>query len=218
VGLLLLWRHRHGTHRFVWRCVDGGCSQAPRCTRVDISARQPRCIQWVPDPAPHWLGQGARHEDDSAGPHNPFPSVCCSHRFVGRVDLLARCACLTYSCSCCGADRHSHAVPCACRRRAWGVCACSRWARLGRSPLACSSEQERGTVRAAHRSGVIHVLSSLATNTIEQVAAAAPDANRWFQVCVRGCVCLCVCVCVPVSSSVCFQCAGCTCWTVCCAF
>src|SRR5919202_508548 len=40
---------------------------------------------------------------------------------------------------------------------------------------------ELGTARAAQSAGTIMVLSTLATSTPGDVAAAAPDALRWFQ-------------------------------------
>lgn len=42
--------------------------------------------------------------------------------------------------------------------------------------------QECGGVAAAAAVGTLHVLSSWATASIEEVAAAAPDGYRWFQV------------------------------------
>jgi 4-hydroxymandelate oxidase len=46
--------------------------------------------------------------------------------------------------------------------------------------LACA-EGERATARACASAGAIYVASTLATTTLEDVAAAAPDAARWFQ-------------------------------------
>jgi 4-hydroxymandelate oxidase len=46
--------------------------------------------------------------------------------------------------------------------------------------LACA-EGERATARAAAASGAIYVASTLATTTLEDVAAAAPGAPQWFQ-------------------------------------
>lgn len=40
---------------------------------------------------------------------------------------------------------------------------------------------ELATARAAGRAGTIYTMSTLATASIEQVAAAAPDAIKWFQ-------------------------------------
>lgn len=48
------------------------------------------------------------------------------------------------------------------------------------------ADGEGGTVRAAQRAQVLHVLSSWATFTIEEVAAAAPTCSRWFQVSSAG--------------------------------
>ncbi len=42
-------------------------------------------------------------------------------------------------------------------------------------------EGERAAVRAAQRAGVTFALSTMGTTSIEQVAAEAPDAHRWFQ-------------------------------------
>lgn len=46
--------------------------------------------------------------------------------------------------------------------------------------LACA-DGERATARAAHRVGALYVASTLATTTLEDVAAAAPGAPQWFQ-------------------------------------
>ena len=46
--------------------------------------------------------------------------------------------------------------------------------------LACA-EGERATSRAAAAVGTIYCASTLATTTLEDVAAAAPNAPRWFQ-------------------------------------
>lgn len=46
--------------------------------------------------------------------------------------------------------------------------------------LACA-EGERATARAAAAVGTIYCASTLATTTLEDVAAAAPSAPRWFQ-------------------------------------
>lgn len=43
------------------------------------------------------------------------------------------------------------------------------------------AEGERATARAAGGSGTLYVASTLATTTLEDVAAAAPSAPRWFQ-------------------------------------
>jgi 4-hydroxymandelate oxidase len=40
---------------------------------------------------------------------------------------------------------------------------------------------EPATARAAHRHGTVMVVSTLATTSLEDVAAVAPDAPRWFQ-------------------------------------
>src|SRR5258708_1918353 len=40
---------------------------------------------------------------------------------------------------------------------------------------------ESGVARAAARAGTISVLSSVAGTDLEEVAAAAPDSNLWFQ-------------------------------------
>jgi L-lactate dehydrogenase (cytochrome) len=42
-------------------------------------------------------------------------------------------------------------------------------------------EGERAAVRAAQRAGVTYALSTMGTTSIEQVAAEAPGARRWFQ-------------------------------------
>ena len=42
-------------------------------------------------------------------------------------------------------------------------------------------EGERAVVRVAERYGIPYALSTLGTTSIEDVAAAAPDARRWFQ-------------------------------------
>jgi L-lactate dehydrogenase (cytochrome) len=42
-------------------------------------------------------------------------------------------------------------------------------------------EGERAAVRAAQRAGVTFALSTMGTTSIEQLAAEAPDAHRWFQ-------------------------------------
>lgn len=44
---------------------------------------------------------------------------------------------------------------------------------------------EPATARAAARAGSLYVASTLATTTLEDVAAAAPDAPRWFQLYVQ---------------------------------
>jgi 4-hydroxymandelate oxidase len=43
------------------------------------------------------------------------------------------------------------------------------------------AEGEKATARAAKEAGTLYVASTLATTTLEDVAAAAPDAPRWFQ-------------------------------------
>ena len=43
------------------------------------------------------------------------------------------------------------------------------------------AEGERATARAAAAAGTLYVASTLATTTLEDVAAAAPGAPRWFQ-------------------------------------
>ncbi len=42
-------------------------------------------------------------------------------------------------------------------------------------------EGERAVARVAQRAGIPYALSTLGTTSIEDVAAAAPDARRWFQ-------------------------------------
>jgi L-lactate dehydrogenase (cytochrome) len=42
-------------------------------------------------------------------------------------------------------------------------------------------EGERAVVRVAERHGIPYALSTMGTTTIEDVAAAAPDARKWFQ-------------------------------------
>ncbi|HZV24747.1 MAG TPA: alpha-hydroxy acid oxidase, partial [Acidothermaceae bacterium] len=42
-------------------------------------------------------------------------------------------------------------------------------------------EGERAVVRVANRRGIPYALSTMGTTTIEDVAAAAPDARKWFQ-------------------------------------
>ena len=42
-------------------------------------------------------------------------------------------------------------------------------------------EGERAVVRVAQRAGIPYALSTMGTTSIEDVAAAAPDARRWFQ-------------------------------------
>jgi 4-hydroxymandelate oxidase len=42
-------------------------------------------------------------------------------------------------------------------------------------------EGERATARAAARAGVVYVVSTLATTSLEDVAQAAPEGVRWFQ-------------------------------------
>lgn len=44
---------------------------------------------------------------------------------------------------------------------------------------------EKATARAAAAAGVLHVLSTAASQTIEDVAEAAPDGRRWFQLYVQ---------------------------------
>ena len=43
------------------------------------------------------------------------------------------------------------------------------------------TEGEPAVVRAAAKAGVPYALSTMGTTSIEDVAAAAPDARRWFQ-------------------------------------
>lgn len=43
------------------------------------------------------------------------------------------------------------------------------------------TDGEAGTARAAARAGTVMVVSTLATTSLEDVAAAAPQATRWFQ-------------------------------------
>ncbi|CAG7826864.1 unnamed protein product, partial [Allacma fusca] len=43
---------------------------------------------------------------------------------------------------------------------------------------------ELGIVKAVEQLGSIYVLSTFSTYSIEQVAAAAPGARKWFQLCV----------------------------------
>jgi L-lactate dehydrogenase (cytochrome) len=45
-------------------------------------------------------------------------------------------------------------------------------------------EGERAAARAAQRAGVTFTLSTMGTTSIEQVADEAPDAYKWFQLCV----------------------------------
>jgi L-lactate dehydrogenase (cytochrome) len=42
-------------------------------------------------------------------------------------------------------------------------------------------EGEAAVARAAARAGITYTLSTLGTSSLEEVAAAAPDVNRWFQ-------------------------------------
>lgn len=42
-------------------------------------------------------------------------------------------------------------------------------------------EGEVANARAAEKAGVIFILSTIATSSIEEVAQAAPKANKWFQ-------------------------------------
>ena len=42
-------------------------------------------------------------------------------------------------------------------------------------------EGERAVVRVAQRRGIPYALSTMGTTSIEDVAAAAPDARKWFQ-------------------------------------
>ncbi|MGI9647990.1 MAG: alpha-hydroxy acid oxidase [Acidimicrobiia bacterium] len=42
-------------------------------------------------------------------------------------------------------------------------------------------EGEAAVARAAARAGITYTLSTLGTSSIEEVASAAPDVNRWFQ-------------------------------------
>jgi 4-hydroxymandelate oxidase len=56
---------------------------------------------------------------------------------------------------------------------------------IGLAPAAeqglCHPEGELASVRAAAAAGVPFVLSTFSTASLEEVAAAAPDADRWFQ-------------------------------------
>jgi isopentenyl diphosphate isomerase/L-lactate dehydrogenase-like FMN-dependent dehydrogenase len=47
------------------------------------------------------------------------------------------------------------------------------------------AEGERATARATAAAGAIHVVSTAASRTLEDVAAAAPDGRRWFQLYVQ---------------------------------
>lgn len=47
--------------------------------------------------------------------------------------------------------------------------------------LLAHPDGEAGTARAAHRAGCVYVASTLATTSLEDVAAAAPGALQWFQ-------------------------------------
>ncbi len=47
--------------------------------------------------------------------------------------------------------------------------------------MLADEQGERATAAAAAERGVLYVVSSLATTTLEDVAAAAPNAPRWFQ-------------------------------------
>ncbi|CAD7012184.1 (S)-2-hydroxy-acid oxidase GLO1 [Ceratitis capitata] len=59
-----------------------------------------------------------------------------------------------------------------------------RWP-LGIAPSAMQKlahpEGEGGNARAAGNAGSIYILSTLSTMSIEEVAAAAPNTNKWFQ-------------------------------------
>jgi 4-hydroxymandelate oxidase len=48
------------------------------------------------------------------------------------------------------------------------------------------ADGELATVRAAAAAGAITTVSTVASRSIEEVAAAAPDARRWFQLYVQG--------------------------------
>ncbi len=48
------------------------------------------------------------------------------------------------------------------------------------------ADAELATARAAAAAGGINVVSTVASRSIEEVAAAAPDARRWFQLYVQG--------------------------------
>lgn len=56
---------------------------------------------------------------------------------------------------------------------------------LGIAPSAMQKlahpEGEGGNARAAGNAGSIYILSTLSTMSIEEVAASAPDTNKWFQ-------------------------------------
>ncbi len=42
-------------------------------------------------------------------------------------------------------------------------------------------EGECATARAAQEAGTVFILSTIATSSIEEVAEAAPHAEKWFQ-------------------------------------
>lgn len=56
---------------------------------------------------------------------------------------------------------------------------------LGISPTAMQKlahpDGEMANARAAGEAGIIFTLSTIATSSVEEVAAAAPDTNKWFQ-------------------------------------
>ncbi len=47
-------------------------------------------------------------------------------------------------------------------------------------------DAEVATIRAARAAGVPLILSTMSSRSIEEVAAAAPDATRWFQLYLQG--------------------------------
>lgn len=40
---------------------------------------------------------------------------------------------------------------------------------------------EMANARAAGKAGILFTLSTIATSSVEEVATAAPDTNKWFQ-------------------------------------
>lgn len=67
---------------------------------------------------------------------------------------------------------------------------CSIWGEhfkwpLGIAPVAMQRmahpEGEKGTARAAGRAGCLFILSTLSNTSLEEVAAAAPETCKWFQ-------------------------------------
>lgn len=43
------------------------------------------------------------------------------------------------------------------------------------------AEGELANARAAEKAGIVFILSTIATSSIEDVAKAAPNATKWFQ-------------------------------------